>query len=136
MRTESTSASPALGRALALIGEGRHGEAEKVLRSALVADVGNRTVRHYRSLSDTANLSAALDLVILVDTSIAHLTDALGKPCRILLPRHSDWRWLPERRDCPWYPAALLFRLSHRGAWDEVVSEVMERLSVWASRCA
>jgi ADP-heptose:LPS heptosyltransferase len=58
----------------------------------------------------TAALVAELDLIVTVDTSIAHLAGALAKPVWILLPFASDWRWQPARADNPWYPTARLFR--------------------------
>ena len=61
--------------------------------------------------ADTAEIIAELDLVISVDTSIAHLAGALGKPAWVLLGWHADWRWLGERADTPWYPGMRLFRM-------------------------
>ncbi len=63
-----------------------------------------------RDFADTAALIANLDLVISVDTSVAHLAGALGKPVWVLLPFVPDWRWLLDREDSPWYPTARLFR--------------------------
>jgi len=77
----------------------------------------------------TAALIANLDLVITVDTSIAHLAAALGKPTWILLPHTPDWRWLLGRQDTPWYAAARLFRQTARGDWSGVVSEVRKALA-------
>ena len=76
--------------------------------------------------SDTAAIVANLDLVISVDTAVAHLAGALGKPCWILLPDYkTDWRWLDARSDSPWYPGAVrLFRQRIMGDWTEVVAEV------------
>ena len=80
--------------------------------------------------ADTAALVANLDLVISVDTSVAHLTGALGKACWILLPDYkTDWRWLAERDDSPWYPQVVrLFRQRASGGWEPVVDAVREAL--------
>ncbi len=80
--------------------------------------------------ADTAAVVASLDLVICVDTAIAHLTGALGKPCWVLLPEYkTDWRWLVERADSPWYPGVMrLFRQSAMGDWTTVVEEVVVAL--------
>ncbi|MBX3501613.1 MAG: tetratricopeptide repeat protein [Alphaproteobacteria bacterium] len=74
-----------------------------------------------RDFADTAGLIEALDLVISVDTSVAHLAGALGKPVWILLPFSPDWRWLTGREDSPWYPSARLFRQTTPGDWADVV---------------
>jgi len=74
--------------------------------------------------ADTAAIVANLDLVITVDTSVAHLAGGMGKPVWILLHRVADWRWLLDREDSPWYPTARLFRQTVAGDW----SGVMERV--------
>ena len=80
--------------------------------------------------AQTAGLIAALDLVITVDTATAHLAGALGKPCWILLPwLRSDWRWLQDREDSPWYPSARLFRQMPGGDWSEVVARLAKALA-------
>ena len=80
--------------------------------------------------SDTAALIAGLDLVISVDTSVAHLAGAMGKPVWILLPAvGTDWRWQAKRSDSPWYPTATLFRQPERGDWTSVLAEIKRRLS-------
>jgi tetratricopeptide (TPR) repeat protein len=73
------------------------------------------------NFSDTAAIISNLDLVISVDTSVAHLAGALGKPVWILLPYVPDWRWLLDREDSPWYPTARLFRQNHTRTWDDVI---------------
>jgi hypothetical protein len=78
---------------------------------------------------ETAAVVANLDLVITVDTAIGHLTGALGKPVWIMVPKASDWRWLLERSDSPWYPTARLFRQRTPGAWDPVIAEVAAALA-------
>jgi tetratricopeptide (TPR) repeat protein len=75
-------------------------------------------------LIDTAALIAELDLVISVDTSIAHLAGALGRRCWLLLPFAPDWRWMLDRDDTPWYPAMRLFRQSRLHDWSSVVARV------------
>jgi tetratricopeptide (TPR) repeat protein len=74
--------------------------------------------------ADTAALIAALDLVITVDTAVAHLAGALGKPVWSLHRHDACWRWLTGRRDSTWYPTATLFRQSRAGDWDAVFAEV------------
>ncbi len=78
--------------------------------------------------ADTAALIDNLDLVITVDTAVAHLTGALGKPVWVLLPANSDWRWLENRSDSPWYPTARLFRQRTLGDWGPVVADVLDAL--------
>ena len=78
--------------------------------------------------SDTAALISQLDLVISVDTSVAHLAGALGRPAWILLTHAPDWRWLLDRDDSPWYPAARLFRQSDSREWGGVIVQVREAL--------
>jgi Glycosyltransferase family 9 (heptosyltransferase) len=81
------------------------------------------------NFSDTAALISNLDLVISVDTSVAHLAGALGKPVWILLPYVPDWRWLLDREDTPWYPTARLFRQNHIRSWDDVITRVHDSLT-------
>jgi tetratricopeptide (TPR) repeat protein len=87
-------------------------------------------------LSDFAETAAAimnLDLVISVDTAVAHLAGALGKKVWVLLPAVPDWRWGLERADSTWYPTAHLFWQKLRGDWGPVLREVAERLQVTGS---
>lgn len=82
--------------------------------------------------ADTAAVVENLDLVISVDTAVAHLAGALGKPCWVLLPDYkTDWRWLTERADSPWYPTMRLFRQTRMGDWSTVVDEVVAALQRW-----
>lgn len=78
---------------------------------------------------ETAALVAQLDLVICVDTAIAHLAGAMGKPVWLLLPFAPDWRWMLEREDSPWYPSMRLFRQRREGDWDEVLDRVAQALA-------
>ncbi len=79
---------------------------------------------HLDQWADTASLIAQLDLVISVDTAIAHLAGAMGKPVWILLPYHACWRWLHERNDSPWYPTMRLFRQPSPSDWSSVIEEI------------
>jgi hypothetical protein len=81
--------------------------------------------------SETAALVASLDLIVTVDTSIAHLAGALGRPVWILLPVLPDWRWLLDREDSPWYPTAKLFRQGADRDWDPVIERVRRALDDW-----
>ena len=74
--------------------------------------------------ADTAAAVGQLDLVITVDTSVAHLAGALGTPVWTLLPWVPDWRWRLDRDDSPWYPTMRLFRQPAAGDWDAVIGEV------------
>ena len=78
--------------------------------------------------SDCAAIVANLDLVISVDTSVAHLAGSMGKPVWILLHNASDWRWFLDRDDSPWYPTARLFRQSTHGNWQDVLASVEREL--------
>jgi tetratricopeptide (TPR) repeat protein len=84
--------------------------------------------------ADTAGLILQLDLVICVDTAVAHLAGALGKPVWVLLPYVPDWRWLLDREDSPWYPTMRLLRQKTRGAWETVVERAAEMLKSLADR--
>jgi len=81
-----------------------------------------------------AGIVAALDLVISVDTSIAHLAGALNKPVWVLLSHVPDWRWLLARADSPWYPSARLFRQQTQGDWSGPVARVAQELGERAHR--
>lgn len=76
--------------------------------------------------SDTAHLVRQLDLVICVDTAVAHLAGALNRPTWLLLPHNADFRWLRERSDSPWYPSMRLFRQTARNDWSSVVHQLTE----------
>ncbi|HQT25077.1 MAG TPA: glycosyltransferase family 9 protein, partial [Burkholderiales bacterium] len=90
-----------------------------------LVNLGEKTA----DFADTAAIVSMLDLVISVDTSVVHLAGALGKPCWVLLPSFkTDWRWLKERTDSPWYPSVRLFRQKHDDDWKSVVEEIREAL--------
>ena len=77
---------------------------------------------------DTAALISQMDLVITVDTAVAHLAGAMGKPTWILLSYISDFRWLLNRDDSPWYDSVRLFRQKEDYDWDSVIFEVKKEL--------
>jgi len=77
----------------------------------------------------TAEYLVGLDLVIAVDTAVAHLAGAMGKPVWLLVQDSPDWRWQLNRADSPWYPTLRLFRQSHRGDWRPVMEQVVTELS-------
>jgi tetratricopeptide (TPR) repeat protein len=79
--------------------------------------------------ADTAALVDLMDLLITVDTSVAHLAGAMGKPVWILLPFRPDWRWMLGRRDSPWYPSVRLFRQPGPTDWEGVIDEVRAELA-------
>jgi tetratricopeptide (TPR) repeat protein len=92
----------------------------------------NHYGEHLQDFADTAALIATLDLVITVDTSVAHLAGALGKNVWIMLPHDPDWRWLLEIADSPWYPTAKLYRQPETANWDSVIQNItadLDRLS-------
>ncbi|MEC5033299.1 MAG: tetratricopeptide repeat protein, partial [Oscillatoria sp. PMC 1051.18] len=78
--------------------------------------------------ADTAAIISQLDLVITVDTAVAHLAGALGKPVWTILSYAPDWRWLLDRQDSPWYPTMRLFRQPEAGDWESVFTEVKQQL--------
>jgi tetratricopeptide (TPR) repeat protein len=81
-----------------------------------------------RDFADTAALITEMDLVVSIDTAVAHLAGALCKPVWIMLVRGADWRWLRHRLDSPWYPTARLFRRSGEAGWSSVVDAVVRAL--------
>ena len=89
-----------------------------------IANLGQR----FKDFSDTAAVIENLDLLISVDTSVPHLAGAMGKPVWLLLSFAPDWRWLPDRDECPWFPTMRLFRQTQPGDWDPVVSAVYKTL--------
>jgi ADP-heptose:LPS heptosyltransferase len=84
--------------------------------------------KEFTSFNETAGLINYLDLVISVDTSVAHLSAALGKPTWLMLPFVPDFRWLLNRDYSPWYPTMRLFRQKSPGDWNGVVSEIQTEL--------
>jgi ADP-heptose:LPS heptosyltransferase len=82
--------------------------------------------------SETAALIANLDLVVCVDTAVAHLAGAMGKPVWMLSRFNGCWRWFTERADSPWYPTMRIFRQQEDRSWPRIVDEVQHALARWA----
>ena len=109
-----------------------------------IRDGDKQTLKAYKNLdqhhkdlddfSDTAALVNQMDLIISVDTSVAHLAGALGKQVWILLPFMPDFRWLLDRDDSPWYPTAKLFRQPQIGDWDSVIQQLISELNTLFSK--
>jgi hypothetical protein len=77
---------------------------------------------------DTAAVLSQLDLVITVDTAVAHVAGAMAKPVWLMLQHNADFRWLRGRSDSPWYPSMSLFRQRKLGDWPSVLEQISERL--------
>jgi hypothetical protein len=113
---------------------GRFLSLQKILRKgdeeilAGRANVDVESDRRGADFADTAALVTALDLVITVDTAVAHLAGALGRPVWVLLPFSAHWAWLRERQDSPWYPTVRLFRQPCPGDWRSVINLASEAL--------
>jgi tetratricopeptide (TPR) repeat protein len=90
--------------------------------------------QEFVDFADAAAVIAMLDLVISVDTAVAHLAGAMGKAVALLLPFSPDFRWMLNRTDSPWYPTVRLFRQSTLGDWDEVIERLREELAEVARR--
>jgi tetratricopeptide (TPR) repeat protein len=85
---------------------------------------------HFHDFSDTAAAIANLDLVISIDTSVAHLAGAMGKPVWLLLPNVADWRWLISGEHSPWYPSMRLYRQNRNAGWEAVIMDVVQQLQL------
>ncbi|MBV8464935.1 MAG: glycosyltransferase, partial [Burkholderiales bacterium] len=89
----------------------------------------NRWHDHLNDFTDTAALLMHMDLVISVDTSIAHLAGALGKQVWLMLPKSADYRWLVDRDDTPWYPSMRLYRQEDFGDWTSIIARLQRDLT-------
>jgi hypothetical protein len=96
----------------------KEGDAHPVIASRFARDRRDELI----SFSVTASILAQLDLIITVDTAVAHLAGAMGRPVWVMLPFAADWRWLRGRNDSPWYPTMRLFRQTQAGDWATVIS--------------
>ena len=102
----------------------------EILRENGVLQLGSQ----FLDFADTAAVVAMLDLVVAVDTSVAHLAGAMGKPVALLLPFGPDWRWLLDRSDSPWYPTMRIFRQKSPGDWEELFDRLGKELFDIAKR--
>jgi tetratricopeptide (TPR) repeat protein len=98
----------------------RPGDAAELARYPRLLALGDRLA----DFADTAAVVSLLDLVITVDTAVAHLAGALARPVSVMLPFAAEWRWLRGREDSPWYPSARLFRQSAPGDWTGLVARI------------
>jgi len=87
-----------------------------------------------QNFADTAAIIANLDLVITVDTAVAHVAGAIGRPAWLLIPYRPDWRWLLDREDSPWYPTMRIFRQTTRGDWPPVIARAASELSIFTAK--
>lgn len=110
------------------IGEG----AEQLKECEFGNSIRDFTV-HIQDFADTAAFIANLDLVITIDTAVAHLAGAIDKPTWLLLPFAAEWRWMEHRRDCPWYPSMRLFRQPVHEDWSSVAASVVTELNSLAA---
>jgi tetratricopeptide (TPR) repeat protein len=100
-------------------------------RQALASTPGIRVFdAEIMDFEDTAALIAEMDLIISVDTSLAHLAGSMGRECWVMLPFNPDWRWLLDREDSPWYPTMRLFRQKRIGDWSGVLEEIRAALAL------
>jgi hypothetical protein len=103
----------------------RAADAEELTRQHALTHVGDALA----DFDDTAAVVTLADLVITVDTSVAHLAGALSRPTCVLVPFWPDWRWMLERADTPWYPTMRLYRQPKAGDWESAIAQVADR--VW-----
>ncbi|RQR52842.1 hypothetical protein DIE21_11970 [Burkholderia sp. Bp9140] len=99
-------------------------EDRPVLESSPIRFVGDEL----RDFADTAALAQLMDCIVSVDTSVAHLAGALGRPLALMIPHTPDFRWLLDRDDSPWYPSARLFRQPEGGQWAPVIERIVAEL--------
>ena len=99
-----------------------------------IVQLGEKYDAGPHAFRDTVAVLNRLDLVVTVDTAIAHLAGALGRPAWVLLPFIPAWRWLMDREDSPWYPSLRLFPQQSPGGWESVIERVSTALQELAER--
>lgn len=112
------------------------GDAAAEVRNHPEWSVMKDVTRDIGDFEDTAAIVANLDLVISVDTSVAHLAAAMGKPVWLLSRFDACWRWMRGREDSPWYPGMRIFRQNRPGEWGDVIERVVELLGASSGRAA
>lgn len=116
------------------------GEAAKEVKSVSfkksITDFSPALDQGDQAFLDTAAIIQSLDLVVAVDTAVAHLAGALGKPVALLLRKDPDWRWLARERDTVWYPKTTLYRQRRAGDWSEPVQNVVADLAAHLGKAA
>ncbi len=122
---------PLLRLPLDLVGLQR-GPAREDLAAARHVGAFCGAVSEDATIAETAALICDLDLVVSVDTMVAHLAGALGRTVWTLLDSDADWRWMRRRTDSPWYPTMRLFRQPEPGVWEPVVEQLVSALSIAA----
>lgn len=110
----------------------RDGDKEVLARHPNLLDLGDEL----SDFEDTAAVFALCDLIVTVDTSVAHLAGAMGRPVWILLPFTPDWRWLLGRDDSPWYPTAKLFRQLRLDDWEGLIPRLQDELGAFVRQFA
>jgi Tfp pilus assembly protein PilF len=112
---------------------------QREYRDSDLAALGRLPIRRLdeflTDFADTAAVIGELDLIITVDTAVAHLAGAMAKPLWLLVPHVQDWRWLRGRNDSPWYPTARLFRQPQIGDWDGAIAAMAKELVGFAKTC-
>jgi glycosyl transferase family 9 (putative heptosyltransferase) len=112
----------------------RHGPAVKQLEEGRVPFAVRDACSNASDFADTAEIVAGLDLVITVDTAIAHLAASMGKPVWVLLGSVPEWRWALAGETTPWYPSMRLFRAQERGGWTKLMKQIATELERCVAR--
>jgi hypothetical protein len=126
--------APLAREGIQLISLQKEGGTEQIPRQKRefsILDFGDELDTSQGPFMDTAAILANVDLLLTIDTSVAHLAGALGVPTWLLLSNSPDWRWMLERDDSPWYPTLRLFRQSQSGDWRNVLDRVQLALMSW-----
>ena len=89
--------------------------------------------KDFKSFEDTAEAVNAMDLIITVDTSVAHLAGALGKKTFLLLPYASDWRWFDDNKTTPWYDSVEIFKQTDSISWEKPIEEIVCKINEFYS---